>query len=132
MTPTASLDDVKKSRFRDYAIRFLFGGLVSVLVGLLGDHFGPGIGGLFLAFPAILPATLTLLKEEDGRERAADDARGARLGAVGLAAFGLAVYALTRANASGALTLVVAVVGWTCVSVSLWSVWYGTARVSSG
>ena len=46
---------------------------------------------LFLAFPAILPASLTLVKEHDGRRKTCDDARGSRLGALGMLAFAIVV-----------------------------------------
>jgi hypothetical protein len=48
-------------------------------------------GWLFLAFPSILPASLTLVVQHDGRRAAADDALGSVVGAVGLAAFGAVV-----------------------------------------
>ncbi len=37
-------------------------------------RFGPRVGGLFLAFPAILPATLTLLEKKEGKTKACADA----------------------------------------------------------
>jgi len=69
-----SLRDVKP---HDYVIRFLFGGLCTLLAGLIAKHSGPEIGGLFLAFPAIFrlaPAFLrdmreTRSKKPDSTER---------------------------------------------------------------
>ena len=52
------LHDVK---FSDLAIRFAFGAGVSTVAAVAGRSFGPVVGGMFLAFPAILPASLTLL-----------------------------------------------------------------------
>jgi hypothetical protein len=49
---------------------------------------------MFLAFPAILLASLTLVAKEDGVRPARDDARGATLGTLGLIAFA-AVVAVT-------------------------------------
>jgi hypothetical protein len=42
-----------QTKWRDYAVRFLFGGLITVIAGIIAKKFGPGIGGLFLAFPAM-------------------------------------------------------------------------------
>jgi hypothetical protein len=39
----------------------LLGGVVTVVAGLLAKHYGPVFGGLFLAFPAIFPASATLV-----------------------------------------------------------------------
>ena len=63
----------------DLAIRFGFGGAVTVTTELIARTFGPEIAGLFLAFPAILPASLTLIRQNEGREAAANDALGATL-----------------------------------------------------
>jgi hypothetical protein len=51
----------QQTKWHDYAVRFLFGGLVTVIAGLLAKHGGPIFGGLFLAFPAIFPASATLI-----------------------------------------------------------------------
>src|SRR5689334_2494674 len=65
--------------FAEYALRFTFGGAITVCATLVARRYGPSIGGLFLAFPAILPASITLVKRHAGRRQAADDARGAIL-----------------------------------------------------
>jgi hypothetical protein len=44
------------TRWHEYAIRFAVGGAITVIAGLITRKWGPGIGGLFLAFPAIFPA----------------------------------------------------------------------------
>jgi hypothetical protein len=49
----SSLRNVK---WYEHLTRFLLGGLVSVLAGLIAKGFGPELGGLSLAFPAIFPA----------------------------------------------------------------------------
>ena len=41
---------------------------MTVAAGLIAARFGPVIGGLFLAFPAIFPASATLI-EKHVRER---------------------------------------------------------------
>jgi hypothetical protein len=102
----------------------LFGGIVTVLTGLIAKAYGPSIGGLFLAFPAILPATFTLLKEHDGREKAAQAAAGAVLGALGLVPF--AVVALWMSSRHPpAIALALATVSWVGTSLFLWLVVYG-------
>jgi uncharacterized membrane protein (GlpM family) len=83
----------ERARLRDIdlkalGIRFVFGFCVSVLVGLIGLAAGDRVAGLFLAFPAILPASLTLIAQKDGKFQAQVDAAGASLGALGLAAYG--------------------------------------------
>jgi hypothetical protein len=56
--------------------------LVTVGAGLIASRFGPNLGGLFLAFPAILPATLTLVARHTRNAKPAGaDALGAALGA---------------------------------------------------
>ena len=41
---------LKSTRPSEYLARFLFGGAATVLAGLIAKHYGPAIGGLFLAF----------------------------------------------------------------------------------
>ena len=85
------------------------------------------IAGLFLAFPAILPASLTLVKQHDGRARAADDADGARLGAISLACFALVIVA-TGERLPPALSLLAASIVWLAVAIGLWRVVYRPRR----
>lgn len=102
---------LRRTKWHDYAIRFLFGGLITSAAGLIAQRWGPGIGGLFLAFPAIFPASATLVEKHEkqkknraglqgavpGREAAALDAAGAALGCIGLAGFALVVWQLLGA-----------------------------------
>jgi hypothetical protein len=113
------LSHLRKTSWREYAVRFAFGGLIAALAGFLGTQFGPAVGGLFLAFPAILPASLTLVKEHEGEEAAGDDAAGAVAGSIGLIVFGALVWVLaTRLPAW--LVLVLATVAWLVVGVLAW------------
>ena len=48
-----------------------FGGAVTLLAGLTADTFGPGFGGLFLAFPAIFPAASLTEKHQRKTKRRA-------------------------------------------------------------
>ncbi len=110
---------LRKASLRDYAIRFAFGGLISAIAGYLGTAYGPTVGGLFLAFPAILPASLTLVKRDDGEEAAGEEALGAVAGAVGLIAFAAVVWGLAMRVPAWAV-LLCAAVGWLAVSVAAW------------
>jgi hypothetical protein len=124
MRPQLDPAGLKKAKPWEYVVRFLFGGLVTVLAGLAAKVWGPIVGGLFLAFPAILPASLTLVSQHDGRRRALEDARGGRLGSVGLIAFGLIVWATATAWAPLAV-LAVATLVWLLIDGALWAIRYG-------
>jgi hypothetical protein len=60
---------LKRNRRYEYLVRFAAGGAVTVIAGLIAMKWGAGIGGLFLAFPAIFPATATLLASHQKRKR---------------------------------------------------------------
>ena len=107
----------------ELAIRFAFGFGVSIVAGLVTLTFGNHVGGLFLAFPAILPASLTLIGEKDGDEQAQLSAAGAVLGAVGMVAFAATAFLLFD-SVHPAAAEGVALLGWAGVSVGL----YLTAR----
>ncbi|WP_176993273.1 DUF3147 family protein [Nonomuraea jiangxiensis] len=105
---------------RGLAARFAFGALVSVIAGLVGQHWGPVAGGVFLAFPAILAATLTLIEEEEHqRGPAAQDARGAVLGATGMIAFAACVW-LLAVRLPAPLVLGLATVIWAVIAGALY------------
>jgi hypothetical protein len=124
VTPKPTLEALKKSRPRDIAVRFAFGGSISVLAGLVAKYWGPIVGGLLLAFPAILPASLTLVKQHDGRAKAVDDARGGRLGSAGLIAFAATVWAAS-ATWRPTIVLIVATLVWAVVGGTCWAIRYG-------
>jgi hypothetical protein len=98
---SANLSSLKGVKPHEYALRFLFGGLCTVAAGLIAKRFGPAMGGLFLAFPAIFPAGASLLEAHEkrkmaksgldgtkqGREAASVDSAGASIGCIGLIAF---------------------------------------------
>jgi nicotinamide-nucleotide amidase len=112
------LNKIRSIRPREYLIRFAFGASISLIAGILTLRFGPRFGGLFLAFPAILPATLTLLEKKDGLAQAAADVRGAVIGSIGMIAF--AVVAMTLIPYSAGLGLAAALVAWAAVSVAVY------------
>ena len=102
------LTGLRRTKWHEYVIRFLFGGIITVAAGFIAHRWGPATGGLFLAFPAIFPASATLVEKHEkqkkkraglqgvvrGREAAALDAAGAALGCVGLVGFALVVWQL--------------------------------------
>ena len=106
--------------FRQYAIRFAFGGAVVALAGLMANWFGPVVEGLFLGFPSILPASLTQVEQDGGKEAAVDDALGAAVGSIGLLGFAAIVWALASRVAAWQL-LLVASLGWLVISIGLWA-----------
>jgi succinate-acetate transporter protein len=58
-----NLADAKNVRWHECAIRFAFGGLITVIAGMVAEKWGPKAGGVLLAFPAIFPASATLLQK---------------------------------------------------------------------
>ena len=49
---------LKQTQWHEYLLRFAMGGAITVIAGLIAKRFGPAVGGLFLAFPAIFPASV--------------------------------------------------------------------------
>jgi len=123
---------LKRTRWHEYGVRFLLGGLATVFAGVMGARFGVSVGGLFLALPVILCASATLIESHErrarekagfsgcrrGQQAAALDAAGAGLGSIGLAAFAAAFYVMVSASVVGAFAT--AIVAWVLVSVSAW------------
>jgi hypothetical protein len=113
---------IKEARFRDMAVRFVFGGTISVVAALLGAATTESIGGIFTAFPAILVASLTLIDKQEDQEHASYDAVGAALGAVGFIACALFI-SLTLQRWSTAASLGVGLSIWLAVSVVLYALY---------
>ena len=127
----SSLKDTKPHEF---IFRFLFGGLATVVTGLIAKRFGPGVGGLFLAFPAIFPAGASLIESHeikrkakvgsDGRNRgrmaASLDSQGASLGCIGLVAFACVLWRWLN-NHSAWLMVSVAGIVWLLIAYVLWT-----------
>ena len=132
MIVQAKFSALRETRWYEYLIRFGLGGAMTVIAGLIAAGFGPIVGGLFLAFPAIFPASATLIEKHArerkdkvglsgarrGREAAALDAAGATLGSFGLAAFALITWLLIERAPASALAL--ATVTWFAVAVVGW------------
>ena len=127
------LSALQETKPREYAVRFLFGGLCTVLAGLIAKHFGPGVGGLFLAFPAIFPAGASLIENHEkrrkaqihadgtnrGRVAASLDSAGASVGCVGLLGFAFVLWKGLPAH-SAAVTVSAAGITWLLLSYGLW------------
>jgi hypothetical protein len=112
---------LKQAKPKDYAVRFVFGGAITLLTGLIAHYFGPLVGGLFLAFPAILPASVTFLQQHEDHHQAGIDALGAAVGAVGLLAFALLIWLLAP-RLPAWLVIALAAVLWLVASTLLWIV----------
>jgi hypothetical protein len=124
---------LRQTQWWEYALRFIFGGIATVITGWIAHRFGPGVGGLFLAFPAIFPASVTLIERHErkrkesrgmagkkrGRSVAAVVAAGAALGSLGLVAFAAATWLLAPPLA-GWETLAIATLAWFTVSAIAW------------
>jgi hypothetical protein len=132
MIVRAKLSALKESKWYEYRVRFALGGLATVVTGIIADTFGPTVGGLFLAFPAIFCASATLIEKHErqrkqekglkgdlrGKSAAALDAAGAGWGSIGLATFALAIWWLAEWSAAGSLLF--ASMAWLAVGMMLW------------
>jgi hypothetical protein len=129
MTPTFDLEKLRKRKAWALALRFGFGGAITMATQLIARAFGPEVAGLFLAFPAILPASLTLIREDEGPAAAANDALGAVAGSVALLLFAACVWkGAGEAPATGILGF--ATMAWVGSAVVLWRLFL--SRVPDG
>jgi Protein of unknown function (DUF3147) len=119
LVPKVEPGAIAKHGPMDYVSRFLFGAGISLAAGLIGMKFGPVVGGVFLGFPAILPASLTLIEKKDGRQQAAIDSEGAVLGAMALVVYAVVVV-ITVSKLGVVASLVVALLAWLAVAVGLY------------
>ena len=110
-----------RNSWKSYAIRFAFGGTITALAGWIAHVWGPVVGGLFLAFPAILPASVTLVQRHEDAGAASRDAYGAMMGSMGLVAFALAIWFLST-RVSWPLALLIGAFAWLAVSVAAFRV----------
>lgn len=134
MKVTFDFSALAKTNRHEFGIRFLCGGAITVVAGLLAKAFGPVLGGLFLAFPAIFPASATLVEKHErekkqnagivtsirGRQAAALDARGAAMGAIGLGCFAFVAWELLP-HANAVLVLLTGLCVWLAASVLIWT-----------
>lgn len=117
-------------------LRFVLGGLVTAGAGVIAKKVGPSFGGLFLAFPAILASSVTLIEKHErerkqqegmngvvrGRQAAGADAAGAAMGSVALIAFAGCVWKLLPDH-SPWLVIGGATLLWAAVCVTVWYLW---------
>ena len=126
---------LRQTEWWEYAVRFVFGGIVVVVTGLIASKFGPVIGGLFLAFPGIFPASVTLVERHEkqkkrrhgldgtrrGRSASGILSAGAALGAIGLIAFAALAWLLFPRSPAWA-AIAAATVAWFALSAAAWFV----------
>ncbi len=129
------LSSLRQTRWYEYLIRFSLGGAATVVAGLIAAAYGPVVGGLFLAFPSIFPASATLIEKHvrerkekagmrgarRGKGAAALDAAGAVVGSFGLAAFALIIW--VGIATAGYAILILATMAWICVSLLAYFAW---------
>lgn len=127
------VSSLRQSRWYEYLVRFVLGGLATVLAGVIAKLTGPSWGGLFLAFPAIFCASSTLIEKHErkrkeaghlqgarrGREAAALDAFGVALGSIGMMAFALTVW--SGSVLPPLIVLGLAMAAWSIVALTAWS-----------
>ena len=142
------LSSIKDTLPHEYVVRFLFGGSCTVLAGLIAKKYGPGVGGLFLAFPAIFPAGASLIESHEkkrkakvgydgskrGRLAVSVESSGTSLGCVALVGFALVVW-LSIAYANAFAVMLGAAAVWLLIAATLWAVhrnriFHGRLRVS--
>jgi hypothetical protein len=136
MLVTISTSGLKQTKWWEYLLRFVLGGLVTAMAGILARKFGPSFGGLFLAFPAILASSVTLVEKHErerkqqkrmrgvirGRQAAGADAAGAAMGSIGLIAFAVCVWKLLPGH-NPWLVISTATLLWAVVSGVVWLLW---------
>ncbi len=129
----AKLKSLKGIAPHEYAVRFFFGGAVCVIAGLIARRFGPEIGGLFLAFPAIFPAGASMVEAHEkkhkaragidgtnrGRTVAGLEAAGSSLGCFGLAGFALTCW-ICLPRMGTPLVFALATFVWIVLAVTAW------------
>jgi Protein of unknown function (DUF3147) len=130
---SVSLSGLAQTKPLEFVLRFVFGGVVTALAGLIATQFGPVVGGIFLAFPSIFPATATLIEKHEAKKKkregmhgrylakcaAGADAAGAAMGTIGLLAFGMLVWQLSESIAPW-MMLTTATIAWFTVAMTVW------------
>jgi hypothetical protein len=130
-----SIASLKDGRWYEYVLRFALGGIATVFTGLVSSRFGPAVGGLFLALPAVFCASATLIESHErrrkrqagvagkrrGRQAAALDAAGAALGSIGMLAFAVTFCLVVQRHAVAAFAA--GLCAWAIVAVLAWRVW---------
>jgi hypothetical protein len=132
----ARVSAIRGIKLHEWIIRFFFGGAICVAAGLIAQAYGPEMGGLFLAFPAIFPAGASLVEAHEklhkkrvgadgthrGRLIAALDALGAALGCVGLVGFAL-IFWFWLPHSPIAVVFILALLVWATFAFGSWLLW---------
>ena len=127
------LSAMRRTKWYEVILRIIFGGLATVATGMIAKTYGPVVGGLFLAFPAIFPASATLVEkhEKERKQRAhidgvnparravALEARGAAMGSIGLVAFAIVVWQFPLGKHTW-FVLTAATLSWLVTSLLIW------------
>ena len=136
MVVNVNISALKQSKWYEFLLRFTLGGLVTAGAAMVAKQFGPSLGGLFLAFPAILVASTTLVERHErerkqkkglsglyrGRHAAGADAAGAAMGSIGLMTFAAWAWKFLPGHRLW-LGILGATAMWSLVSFAIWWVW---------
>ena len=131
-----STSSLKRTKWYEYVIRFVLGGVITVVAGLLAKKISTSFGGLFLAFPAILAASTTSVEKHErekkqekalhglyrGRHAAGADAAGAAMGSIGLIIFAVVIWKFLPAHGAP-LLITCATLVWGMVAFATWWLW---------
>jgi Protein of unknown function (DUF3147) len=141
MKARLNLSALHQTRWYEFVVRFIVGGLVTALVGVVAKKLGPAIGGMFLAFPAIFPSSATLVEKHEeekeqrqgsegkqgGRAKVGYDAAGAAMGAGGLLVFAALVWRFLPVSRTW-LVLAAATLAWFAASMAIWRIFAEKGR----
>lgn len=118
--PSIDLRRIRDIDWKQMATRFALGAVVSVVAGVISNSVGARFGGVFLAFPAILPASLTFVEDEQGSRSADRSAIGAVLGGLSLVVFAAVGEAMFTRHPP-LLVLVAALGAWLAACLALYA-----------
>ena len=124
-----------QTKWHEYATRFVLGGVITAAAGIIAKEYGAPTGGLFLAFPAIFPASATLIEKHEnekkekrgmngmvrGMQAASVDAAGSAMGSIGLLVFALLLCQFLPTH-EPSIVFLGAMTAWLAVSVLIWQV----------
>ncbi len=139
-----ALSSLKDGRWYEYVVRFVLGGAATVITGMIARIWGPEVGGLFLALPAMLCASATMVESHErrhkkergmeGRKRGEDaaalDAAGAAVGSVALIGFAATVF--FAAPRLSWLSLPLALAVWSIGSLTMWWIYKRVKHLHPG
>lgn len=132
MTIQIDSSTLRQTSWRGHVARFAIGGVVTVFTGLIGKAFGPRVGGVFLALPAVFPVSVYMMgrlenqkvgpgaRGDRARRAAFVDASGAAMGGAGMVAF--AVVAAVGLERNAPVALGAAVLAWALIALCTWGI----------